>query len=67
MSLSTTAGHHLHSALKLRRVESTTSASQLEARPQAAPVDQFLENLNTVEQSACMIVDRVRRQCSRRF
>jgi hypothetical protein len=53
MSHSTTAGHLSHSALQLRRAETTTSASQLEAHLQAAPVEQFPENHDTVEQSAC--------------
>jgi hypothetical protein len=41
MSRSTTNGHLSHSALELRRAETTTSASQLEAHLQAAPVEQL--------------------------
>lgn len=35
----TTAGYLPHTALELRRAEATISASQLEAHPQAAPVE----------------------------
>jgi hypothetical protein len=41
---STTARHIPHSALELRRAETTTSASQLEAQLQADAVEQFPEN-----------------------
>jgi hypothetical protein len=58
MLRSTTAGHLPPSALVLRRAETTTSASQLEAHLQAAPVEQFSENHDIVEQSACQIADR---------
>jgi hypothetical protein len=67
MSCSTTAGHLPHSALELRHAETTTSASQLEAHLQAAPVEQFPENHNIVEQSACQLADRGPRQCLRRY
>jgi hypothetical protein len=58
MSLSNTAGHLPHSALELNRAETTTSASQLEAHHQAAPVGQFPENHDIIEQSACQVADR---------
>jgi hypothetical protein len=48
MSRSTTAGHLPHNVLELRRVETTTSASQLEAHLQTAPVEQFPENHDIV-------------------
>jgi hypothetical protein len=57
-SRSTTAGHLLHSALELRRTETTTSASQLEAHLQAAPVEQFPQNHDIIEQSVCQVADR---------
>jgi hypothetical protein len=44
--LSTTAGH-------LRRAETSTSASRLEAHLQAASVEQFPDNHDIVQQSAC--------------
>jgi hypothetical protein len=50
MSRSTTTGHIPHSALELRRAVTTSSASQLEAHLQAAPVEQFPENHDIVEQ-----------------
>jgi hypothetical protein len=60
MSCSTTAGHLPHSALELRR------ASQLEAHLHA-PVEQFPENHDIVEQSACQVADRGPLQCPRRY
>jgi hypothetical protein len=44
MSRSTTVGHLPHSALELRRAETTTSASHLEAHLQTALVELFSEN-----------------------
>jgi hypothetical protein len=67
MSRLTTAGHLPDSALELRRAETTTSVSQLEAHLQAAPVKQFSENHDIVEQSACQVADRGPRQCPRRY
>jgi ferredoxin len=67
MSCSTTVGHLPHSALELRRAETTTSASQLEAHLQAAPVEQFPEYHDIVEQSACQVADRGPRQRPRRY
>jgi hypothetical protein len=67
MSRSTTAGHLPHSALEFRRAETTISASQLEAHLQAAPVEQFPENHDIVEQSACQVADRGPRQRPRRY
>jgi hypothetical protein len=58
MSSSTTAGHLPHSALEFRLVETTTSASELEAKLQAAPAEQFPENYDILEQSACQVADR---------
>jgi hypothetical protein len=43
MLCSTTAGHLPQSALELRHAETTTSASQLGAHLQAAPVEYFPE------------------------
>jgi hypothetical protein len=43
MSPSTTTGNVLHSGPDLRRAETATSASQLEAYLQAAPLEQFPE------------------------
>jgi hypothetical protein len=62
VSRSTTAGHPPHSELELRRSATTTSASQLEAHLQAAPVEQFPENHSIAEQLACQIADRSPRQ-----
>jgi hypothetical protein len=67
MSHSTTAGHLPHSALELRRTETTTSSSQPEAHLQAAPVEQSKENHDIVEQSACQVADRGPQQCRRRY
>jgi hypothetical protein len=67
MSRSTTAGHLPHIALKLLRTETTTSASQLEAHLQAAPAEQFPENHDIVEQSACQVSDKGPRQWPRRY
>jgi hypothetical protein len=50
LSRSTTAGHLPHNALELCRAETTTSASQLEAHLQAAPVEKFPENYDIDEQ-----------------
>jgi hypothetical protein len=63
MSGSTIAEHLPHSSLELRRAETTTSASQLEAHHQAVPVEQFPGNRDIVEQSACQLADRGPRQC----
>jgi hypothetical protein len=52
-SSSATAERFPHNALQLRRDEITTSASKLEAQLQTAPVEQFRENRNIVEQSTC--------------
>jgi hypothetical protein len=57
MSCSTTARHLPHCALELHHVETTTSASQLEAHLQAAPVEQFPENQYIVEQSARQLLE----------
>jgi hypothetical protein len=67
ISRSTTAGHLPHSALDLRSAETTTSASQLEAHLQAAPVEQFPENHGITEQSACRVAERGPGQCPRRY
>jgi hypothetical protein len=67
MSRSTTAGYLPHSPLELRRAETTTSTSQLEAHLQAALVEQFPENHDIVEQSASQVADSGPRQCSRRY
>jgi hypothetical protein len=53
MSRSTIAGYLPHSALELRRAETTNSASQLKAHLQAAPVEHFTESHNIAEQSEC--------------
>jgi hypothetical protein len=53
ISRSTSAGHLPYSALERHRAETITSATQLEAQLQAAPVEQFSENHDIVEQSAC--------------
>jgi hypothetical protein len=66
MSRSTTAGNLPYSALEFRLAE-TTSASQLEAHLQAAPVEESPENHDIVEQSACQVADRGPRQCPRRY
>jgi hypothetical protein len=50
---STTARLLPHSALKLRPAETRSSASQLEAHLQAAPVEQCPYNRDIVEQVAC--------------
>jgi hypothetical protein len=62
-SRSTTAGRLSHSALQLRRPETTTSSSQLEAPPQAAPVEQVPQNRGIVERSASQLTDEGPRQC----
>jgi hypothetical protein len=67
MSRSTTAGHLPHSALELCRAETKTSASQLQAHLQATPVEQFPENHDIVERSACQVGDSCQRQCPRRY
>jgi hypothetical protein len=54
MSLSDTAGYLPHIVLELRRAETTTSVSHLEAHIQAAPAEQFPEK-RIVEQSTCQI------------
>jgi hypothetical protein len=43
--------------MDLRHAETTTSASQLEAHLQAAPVEQFPENHDIIEQPACQVAD----------
>jgi hypothetical protein len=43
MSCTTTAAYLPHTALELYHAETTTSASQLEAHLQLAPVEQFPE------------------------
>jgi hypothetical protein len=53
MSLSSTAGYLPHNELELPHAETRTSASQLEAHLQAAPVEQFPGNHDIAEQSAC--------------
>jgi hypothetical protein len=55
ISPSTTADQLPHCAVELRRAETTTSASQLEAHLQAAPVEQFPENRDIVGQSASQV------------
>jgi hypothetical protein len=67
MSRPTTADNLPHSALELRRAETTISASQLEAHLQAASVEQLTENHDIVEQSACHVKVRGSRQRLRRF
>jgi hypothetical protein len=67
MSRSTTVRHLPHSALELRRAETTTSASQQEAHLKAAPVEQFQENHDIVEESACQVAVRGPRQRPRRY
>jgi hypothetical protein len=62
MSRSTTARPLLHSALELRRAETSTSASQLEGRLLAAQVERFPENRDIVERADCQIADRGPRQ-----
>jgi hypothetical protein len=57
MSHSTTARHIPCSALELRYAEPTSSALLLETRFQAAPVEQFQENNDIFEKSACQIAD----------
>jgi hypothetical protein len=52
-SRSVIAEHLPHSALELRRAEIIASASQLAVHLQAAPVEQFPENHDIVEHSAC--------------
>lgn len=61
MTHSSTAGQFPHSVLEIGRVV-TTSASQLEAQHQAAPVAEFPENHNIFEESVCQVADRVLRQ-----
>jgi hypothetical protein len=62
-----TAVHLSHSMLELRRSQTTTSASQLEAHLRATSAEQFPENLDIVGQSACQVANRGPRQCPRRF
>jgi hypothetical protein len=67
MLRSTTAELLPHIALELRRIETTTSASQIEAYLQAASVEQYPENHDITEQSACQVLDGTPRQCPLRF
>jgi hypothetical protein len=55
------------SALELRRAETTTCASQLEAQLQPGPVEQFQESHVVVEQSDCQVAVRGPRQCHRKY
>jgi hypothetical protein len=57
MLRSTTARYLTHSVLELHHLETITSASELEANLQVAPVEQFQENHNIVEHSACQVAD----------
>jgi hypothetical protein len=66
MLRSATAGRHAHSALELRRAE-TTSASQPGALLQAAPVEQLPGNRDIIAQPAYQVAYRGPRQCPRRF
>jgi hypothetical protein len=48
MLFSVTAGRLPHSVPELHHAETTTTASQLETHIQAAPVEQFAENRDTI-------------------
>jgi hypothetical protein len=67
LSCSTTARHLPNNAVELCRTETTTSASQLEARLRAVLVKQFPEDDNIIEPSACQVADRGPWQCPRQF
>jgi hypothetical protein len=67
MSWSTTARHLPHSMLELRHVETTTSASQLQAHLQAALIIRFPENDNIIEKPASQVADRGPQQCPQQF
>jgi hypothetical protein len=62
-SLSATAGHVPHTAREFCHAEITASAPQLEAHLQAAPVEQFPENDDIVQQSGRQVADRGPLQC----
>jgi hypothetical protein len=48
----------VHSALEIRRAETTASLTQLKAQLQAAPLEKFPENHDMVEQSAFEEADK---------
>jgi hypothetical protein len=56
MSHPTTPGYFPHRGLELRCAETTTSASQLEASLEAAPIEQFPENHDIVEQPILLLL-----------
>jgi hypothetical protein len=57
MSHLITAGHP-HTVLELHHGETIIPAPNLEAHPQAGPVEQFQESHSIIEQSAGQVVDR---------
>jgi hypothetical protein len=63
ISRSTTAKDLSHSALELRRTETTASASHLEAYLKASPVEQLPKNHVIIEHSACQLSDGGPQQC----